>query len=457
MTVQDLVAESAEKALIGALVLDRDAIASVADRLTVDAFATARYRAIYAAVQRCWTRRIAPDIVSVHAEMANDPLFAAEDDWQRGVLDLTGAMAYVVANGYGCHAPMYAERVVEQARQRAIAEAGTRMVALSQRSGADPALAMQEALAGLDRFGSVEGPRGPRTYEELIPDYQERIMRMRSGEIPNRVLSTGYRSLDRVLAGGFYPGELIILAGRPAMGKSALGLQIGHHVAKQGKHTLVFSAEMGADSLLRRAASELSGIAADSTLDEREYDLFLQALDHLRTLPVSIDDTSSITTAQMQVRIQAEQRRREIGLVVFDYIGLAGDSVPGDQEQMRVTKIVRALKHIARVCDVAVLALAQLNRNPESRDNKRPGLSDLRDSGSLEQEADKVLFLYRNAYYVNMGRVDPEPGREDIAELIVAKHRNGPTGTIDLHFQASNMMFHEVAYREPGMQRQAFA
>jgi replicative DNA helicase len=176
---------------------------------------------------------------------------------------------------------------------------------------------------------------------------------------------------------------------------------------------------------------------------DREFNTFLETLDRLRDLPLSIDDTPGITTAQMTVRVQNAQRRGDVGLVVFDYIELAGDVTEGDSEERRINTIVKALKRIARVCDVPVLALCQLNRGTELRENKRPKLADLRYSGSIEQDADKVLLLYRADYYASQGtgKTTVDPGSEGIAEVIVAKHRNGPTGTVKLRFEPASMRF----------------
>jgi len=447
VSMNEMTAEAAEKSLIGALVWDRDAIASVAERITVDAFLTPKWRAIYAAVERCWEKRIPPDIMTVHAELANDPLYAG-DDWPAGALDLTAAIQHVNDTGWFTHAPHYADMVVGFARKRALSDAGARIVQLAHDGGdLDAGAAMHEVLSGLDRFGATAERTGPRSYDDLIPEYQDRIMRMRSGEIPNRVTATGFRGVDRKLAGGFYPGELVILAARPSMGKTAYALQTAHNVAKRGQAVIVFSAEMSKEALLKRAVSERNGQPADRSeydFTPQQFDTFLQTLEALRALPVSIDDTPGITTAQMQVRIQAAQRRGPVGLVVFDYIELAGDQVKSDSEERRIDGIVKALKRIARVCDVPVMALCQLNRQVESRHNKRPQLADLRFSGSLEQDADKVLFLYRHDYYVQMQSATPEPGTEGTAEVIVGKHRNGATGPVVLHFTPETMKFHDI-------------
>jgi len=448
--IMNMAALEAEKSLLGSLLVDRDAIAAIADRITVKAFINPYHQAIFAAMIRCWESRVPTDIVTVHDELARDPMFATEDQWLDSVNLLAELMRYPIEYGWGCHAPYYAERVVGHARRRAMAEAGLAIVDQASKSGdMDLAVVMQKAIANLDQFGAMEEPKGPRSYAEAIPDFQNELLDLLNGTADARGVATGYTFLDKKLHGGLFPGELAILAARPGMGKTAFAVQIAHNAAKRGQRALIFSAEMSMSSLIRRAISDVAGTpfgdAALGRLAPSQYDLFLQASERLAGLPVSIDDTSAISTAQMLVRIQAEQRKHpDLALVIFDYISLAGDKVQGDNEQQRTTKIVRNLKHIARVCDLPVLALGQLNRAVETRVGRRPTLADLRDSGSVEQEADKVLFLFRNDYYVDMGQTEPVPGKEGICEVIIAKHRNGPTGEVELRFLEDRMAFRTI-------------
>ena len=435
-----------ERCVIGALLSNRDAIAAVADRLTPDAFADPMLATVYRAVLTCWERQVPPDIVTVH-----DLLETMPEGKTILASDLHSCMMHVWEYGWPAHVAYYAEAVVRNARTRAMADAGARIVKMSHdQPDTDPDLLIHEAMRDLEKFGAVEERRGPRTYSELVPDFQERMLRTRSGEIVNVRTATGFRDLDRRLAGGMMNGDLCILAARPGMGKTSFALNIAHNVAKAGRHVMVFSAEMSAESLLRRAAADLSGIDSavifGDAFTDAQFDQFLIATERLARLPVSIDDTSAISTAQMLVRVQAAQRLHDVGLVVFDYISLAGDMAGSDNENARVTAIVRKLKHIARECNVPVMALAQLNRNVERQDNKRPALSDLRDSGAIEQEADKVLFLYRHGYYVAMGKADPVPGKENVCEVNVAKHRNGNVGSVELYFRPETMTFHSVSH-----------
>lgn len=432
---------AAERALIGSLFLDRDAIGAVTERLTAEAFALPRHGDLYRAFVSLFERRVPPDVVTVSGELNRQ----GWDDTRIDLADITGMM---IEAPFGCHAPYYADLIVEQARSRAVAEAGLAMVAEARRNpGIDPAEVVQSAMASLPRLGAVT-TTGPVPYAELVEDYQERIHRQRAGEIPRTETASGFRLLDHTLRGGLRRGELILLGARPGMGKTAFALQLAHNAARAKAPVIIFSAEMSASSLIERAAAEVSGIpprmVEENRLPDDRHNTFLQATERLKRLPIRVDDTSGITVDQMIVRVQRAQSFGPVALVAFDYLELAGDTVKGDSEERRVAEIGRKLKHLARVCDVPVLALCQLSRQPESRTGNVPRLSDLRYSGSLEAHADVVLFLYRHDYYVDQRQADADPNRAGIAEVIVAKHRNGPTGTVPLRFKDDTMTFHEL-------------
>lgn len=434
--------DKVEKALLGSLLIDRDAIASVADRITPDAFLNQDNATVFRAVMRCWEKRIPPDLITVWDELEHDTGHELQ------LTDLTEMMAdpWIL----GCHVQYYAERVVARARQRAVQGAAARMAELSMKGDVDPAVFLAETQEQLGRFGAVVEKQGPRSYADLMPDFQDQLMRIRSGELKHSRTASGFPGLDYKLSGGFAKGDLIILAARPGMGKSAMALNLAHRVGRQGRHTIVFSAEMTAESLLRRAVAEIAGVPSSvvfsDTFTDEQFDRFLSASDVLTELPVSIDDTSGISTAQMLVRVQAEQRLHDVGLVIFDYIELAGDQLgKNDNEERRINAITKKLKHLAMTCGVPVMALAQLNRQVESRTSKRPMLSDLRHSGSIEQDADKVIFLYRPAYYANQMGETVNPGEEHLCEVIVSKNRNGANGTVNMYFKEETMSFHEMS------------
>lgn len=428
----------AERALLGALLLDRDAIASVVERLAADAFAFPLHRRLYQAILSCWERRVPPDFVTVCAALDRD----GDGDYDRADL-----VEMTMEAPYGVHAPHYADLVVQAARERAIEAAGTALVKGVHNGGADLDGEWRTLQAKLDAFGAVDGS-GPVAYEDLICDWRNDVIAQWEGRRAKIETPTGFRGLDDCTGGGFRPGELVMLGARPGMGKTALALQLAHQAAQAGgKRVLIFSAEMSRESLLLRAASARAGLSyfvIDRKGTHKQHqNRFLDATGELEKLPVSIDDQSAIATGQMQIRIEKVQRSDPVGLVIFDYLELAGDVVKGDSEERRIGEIVRRLKHVAMTCRVPVLALSQLNRSVEHRAGFMPKLADFRYSGAIEANADIALLLYRHDYYVQQGQLEADPKEAGLAKVIVAKHRNGPTPTITMKFHAATMSFEE--------------
>lgn len=432
---------TAERALIGALICDRDAIADVVERLQVDAFADDRCRTLYAAVRSCWDNRVPPDPVTVSAELTRRGESQVDQNW----IDITQMM---IDSPYGCHARHYADLVVEYARQRAIAAAGAEIVRKSFNGGVNPDEALVALRADLERFGAV-AVEGPQLYADLIPEWRQDLIAGWEGKRERVETPTGFRILDRTLNGGFRPGELIVLGARPAMGKTSLALQLAHNAARHRRHkqVLFFSAEMSKESLLLRAASEVTGmsyfVVKQEGLSQGFRDRVLDDTGLMELLPVAIDDQSGISTAQMQVRIERAQRTMPVSLVIFDYLELAGDEVKGDSEERRVSEIIRRMKHVAMVTKTPVMVLSQLNRSVESRAGSVPKLADLRYSGAVEANADVVMLLYRHDYYVAQGVQKEDDTRKGQADIIIAKQRNGDTPTLTFKFIPETMSFAE--------------
>jgi replicative DNA helicase len=274
------------------------------------------------------------------------------------------------------------------------------------------------------------------------------------------VVRTGLHDLDKAIrGGGWQRGELIILGARPGIGKTALAMQLvknyaRHQVATNPDPawTVIFSAEMTATGLMWRALTETTHLTTGQlqdprTLTEAQLDLVARELQALRALPVKIDDRSAPTTDQMRLTVERLQARHPVRYVVFDYLGLAGDKHP--EETHRYSQIADGLKNLAKSCDVSVLALAQLNRNVESRGKgeKRPNLSDLRQSGQIEANADVVLGLYRHDYYVQKGMEPDDETLRNVAEVLVLKQRDGGTPIIPIHFTPETTSFHSIDRR----------
>ena len=280
--------------------------------------------------------------------------------------------------------------------------------------------------------------------KQLYNDIVER------SENPGKVdgVLIGYRDFDR-LVNGLEAGDLIILAARPAMGKTGLGLNIALNVAKARPSVIMFSMEMIRDQLGYHLISLESGIPAknlktgymDGHFDNLNNACAESWSDQNETL--FIDDSSDMSIAEMKASVLEKKRETKVSLVIVDYLQLSKPENERDMRTVQVSKMSRSLKILAKECNVPVIALAQLSRACETRDNKRPVLSDLRESGTIEQDADMVCFLYRDEYYLEQAGKSKE-GKEQLAELIIAKHRNGPTGVIELLFEKELVRFSDV-------------
>jgi len=258
------------------------------------------------------------------------------------------------------------------------------------------------------------------------------------GQLPG--IPTGFADLDRITT-GLHKTDLIILASPPSMGKTALALNIASNASiNQNVPTLIFSLEMSKKQLVNRIISSVARVSAEKMrmgeLDGKDWDKIVDVLPLIGSAPLSIDDTPGATLAQIRSKCRKQKLDKGLGLVVIDYLQMmTGSGKRNDNRQQEISEISRGLKALARELDCPVIALSQLNRSPEARSNKRPMLSDLRESGAIEQDADLVMFIYRDEYY------NPESEKQGLAEIIIAKQRNGATGTIELGYVAEQVQF----------------
>lgn len=282
--------------------------------------------------------------------------------------------------------------------------------------------------------------------EDILGAYMTDVERFCKNRGTIQGVPSGFTDLDRMTE-GFQKADLILLAGRPSMGKTALGMGMGYNAARQGKVVAVFSLEMGKKQLGARLLSLRSGIASNlirgGWLNEKDFEKLIEANDHLGALPIYIDDTSGSPVSSMRSKLRRlkAKLKRPIDLVIVDYLGLM-EPEDGENRNQEISGISRGLKGIGREFDVPVLALAQLSRAVEGRQSKVPQLSDLRDSGSLEQDADVVMFVYRDDYYAGFNPDGTSKSlRPKTADILVAKHRNGPVGEITLSFNGALTRF----------------
>jgi replicative DNA helicase len=363
------------------------------------------------------------------------------------------------------NAEYYGRRIHDLHLRRQLIELGEDVVGDAFREDLDDDAVTQieraeSRLFQLTATGQTDG--GPRPVADHGRRALERIEAAYKRDRRVIGVATGFVDLDRRIV-GLRPGNLIILAARPSMGKTGMATNIAINAARAGVRTAFFSIEMSAEDLMTRMIAKQAGVAADrlfrgDDISAGDFDGIVRAETTIAKLPIEIDDSGSLTIAALRSRARRLKRRGGLGLIVVDYLQLIA---PQDRRRdgnrvQEVSEISRGLKAIAKELDVSVLALSQLSRETEKRDDKRPQLADLRESGSIEQDADIVMLLYREDYY--LGRRDPDGLEPDeralldqtrgIAEVIVAKSRNGPIGTTKLRFDAELVSFDNLTRAE---------
>jgi len=354
------------------------------------------------------------------------------------------------------NAPYYAQIVREKARLRALIDAAGRILRDAHESAEPANLVIDKAEQLIFEIASTGGEREASSLKDLIAQTFESLeARQESGRTLTG-LATGFHQLDEML-GGMQNSEMLILAARPSMGKTALALNIAEYIAvDNSKPVAVFSLEMGRQQLAERLLSSRSGVDGQrmrrNQIGDHEMSQLQHAAAELRDGHIYIDDTPGLTALELRAKARRLANQYEIQAIVIDYLQLM--AYPGSESrQNEVSAISRAIKALARELEVPVLCLSQLNRNPEGRESKKPMLSDLRESGAIEQDADVVMMLHREEYYHPDDNWRTENSdKVGVAELIIAKQRNGPTGTVALQFNHKTTRFNNLArgVSEPG-------
>ena len=469
---------AAEQGLLGALLANNKAYERVSDFLAPEHFADPIHGRIFRAIQRRVEAGQIADVVMLRSEFEHS-----------GLLDEVGGPAYLAqllsAMVGIINAGEYGRLVHDCWLRRQLVDAGEEVV--NRAFGAEPELdarqqleAAEQRLFELAKDGGSEG--GFKLFARALAEAVEQAERAFSTPGGVSGLSSGLRDLDKK-TGGLHPSDLMILAGRPGMGKTALATKIAFGAAKalvreaeaKGPDVLpdaqvaIFSLEMSADQLATRLLAEASRVSGDrirrGAIEQREFDEFVRVSRELATLPMVIDDTPALSISALRTRCRRLKRTKGLALVVVDYLQLMRPA-PGTRTENRVLEIsmiTQGLKAIAKELEVPVMALSQLSRAVEQREDKRPQLSDLRESGSIEQDADIVMFVYRDEYYVQAQQPKPTAFENDEkfhdamtrwqakmdevhnkADLIIAKQRHGPTGAIPLFFEAEFTRFGDL-------------
>lgn len=450
----------AEIATLGSMMIDGAAIERVSEFLTPEDFYREAHRVIYDALIALSSRSEPVDLVTVSEELQ-----------RRGKLEEVGGIAYLTtlidSVPSAANVEYYARIVEEYAIRRRLIEAAQEIIHLATATEEEEPLDISEIA---DRAESavyrVAQRRIGKGFESIRPLLGEAFDRFESFYHERKLvtgLSTGFRELDYITA-GLQKSDLIIVAARPSMGKTSLCLNIGEHVAlREGKTVAIFSLEMSKQQLVQRmicSQAEVNGHRLRlGMLPETAWQRISRAIQDLWNAKIFIDDTPDISALEMRAKCRRLRAEHGLDLVIVDYLQLMRSHRRSENRTQEISDIARALKGLARELDVPIIALSQLSRAVEHRENKRPMLSDLRESGSIEAEADVVAFIYRPEYYamkeavsseeLEGGAPPREEGRVEEAEIIIAKQRNGPTGTVRVGFKPDYARFVPLErYRE---------
>ena len=426
----------AEAAVLGAVLLDPKAYYSIAAFLSGDDFFLKRHEYIWTAFSQLQERNDAIDYVTLTQELA-----------AMGVLDEIGGQAYLTSlvnnTPTAVHAEVYGEMVSRTSTRRKMLKAADeiRQTALDEELPID--MVINQAEQKLFEVSNDQIKREFVPIWDAVSEYYDKIEELLERGERTVGVPTGFRELDLKL-GGLQKSDLIVFAGRPGMGKTSWILTVALNAARLGKRVAIFTMEMGAEQLVQRLISMETRISITqlrtAKINAREQTRLTEAIGRISNLPIFIDDTPSITPVEMRTKCRRLQHEYGLEIVMVDYMQLmsAGKAYQNNRVQ-EISYISRSLKELARELNVCVLSTAQLSRAVEQRQNKRPQLSDLRESGTIEQDADTVMFLYRDEVY------NPETVEiPNQAEVLLSKHRHGPTGVFNLYFEKSVTKFSDV-------------
>jgi replicative DNA helicase len=432
----------AEASLLGSILIDSDAIVRVADSIEVDDFYEERHQRIYEAIKKLYEKHSPIDVLTLSDQLKNDGMLTVVG----GATYLTELTNYVPT---AAHVEQYAEIVSQKAIRRRLIKASQEMTGLGYDESKAVQELIEEAESRLFQVSQQHVKQDIVSIEDVLTESFERLDELHKDKGKIRGVPTGLRDLDNILA-GLQRSDLIIIAARPSMGKTALTLNLAHNIATKAEQpVLLFSLEMSKEQLVDRMLSMESGVDAwnirTGNLTDADFEKIGQAMGTLSEAPIYIDDTPGITVSDLRTKARREQHQRQLGAIMVDYLQLmsGGSRFGGDGNRVQeISEISRGLKAIARELNVPVIALSQLSRSVESRSPQIPQLADLRESGSIEQDADVVAFIYREDYY------NPDTDRKNITDLLIKKHRNGPIGNVELYFDKERQRFRTLDRRQ---------
>ena len=433
----------AEQSVLGSILLDNEVYAHIEGILTANHFYKEGHRKIFRAFEKLFRRNEPMDLVTITEELR-----------QSGELESIGSVPYLIGLAdsvpTAAYAENYAKIVAEKAVLRDLISASGQIMQTAYDQAMPLEQVLDKAEASIFELSSSKRSHNFEGMDYLVQETFEQINEMFSNPDPISGTRMGFKELDMMTA-GLQPSSLNVLAARPSMGKTALALTIGQNVALRESQTVgIFSLEMSAVQLVTRmlcseARVDMSRVR-NGQLSERDFHRLADIAGKMSEAKIYIDDHADMNVMELRSRCRRLMAEHNLGLVIIDYLQLMSGGKTGgggENRQQEISTISRGLKALARELDIPVLVLSQLSRAVESRPNKRPMLSDLRESGAIEQDADLVMFIYRDEYY------DQQSEKQGIAEIIVGKQRNGPVGTVELQFHNAHVRFNDLAKATP--------
>ena len=428
----------AEASLLGAILIDSDAIVKIADDVQSVDFYDPRHERIYEAIVQLYEKHQPIDVLTLSEQLKNS-----------GFLEFIGGGAYLteLTNFVptAAHVEQYANIVSQKGMRRRLIKASQDIAELGYDERQSLQELIEEAESRLFEVSQQHVKQDVTSLETILSESFDRLDELHKDKGKMRGVPTGFKDLDSLLA-GLQRSDLIILAARPSMGKTALALNIAHNVAlKANEAVLMFSLEMSKEQLVDRLLAMESGVDAwalrTGNLSDSDFEKIGQAMGSLSEAQMFIDDSPGISVSDLRTKARREAHHRPLGLIIVDYLQLmSGGGRYGNEGNrvLEISEISRGLKGIARELHVPVMALSQLNRSVENRSPQIPQLADLRESGSIEQDADVVAFIYREDFY------NPDTDRKNITDIIIKKHRNGPIGGLELYFDKDKQRFRSL-------------
>ncbi len=426
--------EEAEISVLGSIMLEKDTIIKIADTLSEEDFYSDAHRIIYANMLGLFEKHQPIDIITLSSRLSDNKM-----------LEQIGGAAYlsVLVNSVpsASNVVHYAKIIANKAVLRRLIESSNDISRLAYEESEDTSRVLDEAEQKIFQVSEkhLKGKFIP--IKNILEESFERIDELHKDKDKLRGIPTGFGELDNILA-GLQPSDLIILAARPSVGKTSLALNIAENIATEnGISVAVFSLEMSKEQLVDRLLSSEANVDSwklrTGNLDDNDFPKIGRAMAKLSEAPLFIDDSPLINVLEMRTKARRLQSEKGLGLIVVDYLQLMQGRNSENRVQ-EISEISRSLKGLARELSVPIIALSQLSRAVESRPDRRPILSDLRESGSIEQDADVVMFIYRDELY------NPETEKKGIAEILIRKHRNGPIGNIELFFKQEQTVFKSI-------------